>query len=154
MNRSKLRDPRHWDKMRAAGSVETIETAHRRVDLGGLGHLLVHLTFEAKTEIKLSAGWPMGVADLADALEADEPAPFIGRPSEVAAAITAEEDARILGVPASVTVPQAARALGAHPTTIRRRLARGTYQGTQDGSTWTITDLEIREAVARHLLEV
>ena len=47
----------------------------------------------------------------------------------------------------AVTVSQAA-ALGVHPPTVRRHLARGTYQGTQDGPTWTITDPAILEAVA------
>lgn len=133
MNRSKLRDPRHWDKMRAAGSVETIEAARARA--------------------RTMAPTP-GVGDPA----------YFGSAKSIPAGFTIaidieglNEDAisfgRLSDIPESVTVPQAARALGVHPTTVRRRLARETYEGTQDGPTWSITDLKIREAVARHDLE-
>ena len=178
MNKSKIRSPTHWRKMHAAGAVEGIGAAIARRALAGVESVEDLAALNAPVTgpmpaLEVKAGWTMDADDLADALEADEPNPFIGRPSEVADAIIREEDARVrhaAGITdedvaasfkaaraadvvlritkASTTVPEAARALGVHPTTVRRRLARGTYQGTQDtNGMWSVTDPTILEVV-------
>jgi hypothetical protein len=182
LNRSKITDPRMWDRWHAAGSVEGMDAAYARAVARAIDPNFQPMNrprFKAETEIKmygdiaLSSGFRLDAAEVADLLKADDPVPMIGRPSEVAAAIAADVNTRILDnleithvslidedklinpatvvhvvKAASVTVPDAASALGVHPTTIRRRLARGTYKGDQDANgVWTITDPEIVAAV-------
>ena len=119
MNKSKIKDPRQWDKWRAAGAVEGMGAAVARAALADvtsveeLADLSALNTSRPMPAVEVKAGWSMDGAELADALEEDAPTPF-GRPSEVAAAITAEGDARIAAtvvvsptVPESVTVPEA-----------------------------------------------
>lgn len=179
MNKSKISNPRNWDGWRAAGALEGMAAARARALAAATRTIRTGWSMDAEEMVAAldadeSVPFIGRPSEVAEAIAADARAVHASKYSrdgetfedQATRIKTALDEAvlppvtELLGavveaveavpfMPLAVGVEEAARALGVHPTTVRRRLARGTYQGTRSWNTWSITDPTVIAAVVK-----